>query len=299
MPPGGDWLMELSEVELKWSQRLDRERKARRQAEQHAEQGLRELWLSNQRLETAVAERTAELDRSIAALDFASNASRLLLVDLAASLQRPLETLDNLLTSSSQPDDSIPGPQRHSAQALIANAQATAQMLSIAAHASPAALFSVAESRAPQTVLDELVRRWQIPFARRGKLLTPRLVGRADAISVLWQPLVGAADAVLQSAVQHSLAGALEVELVVTDDDVTIRILDAGLALPDEVLRARDEDHGTTVATTWLIGGEQCIGLAVAQRMVDNVTTHLAVSSTDGDGTCIEVRGVRPKDPNQ
>lgn len=281
--------MELSEVEQKWSQRLDRERKARRQAEQHAEQGLRELWLANQKLEQAVAARTAELDRSLAALDFAERTRRLLLADLADELLHPLEAIESTISRSraTRPDDAeLPAIDEPAARAL-----AVARVLATAAHAVSPLLSTELETRSPQAVMDELVRRWQIPFARRGKLLAPTLSCTEHDVALCWQPLVGAADAVLESASQHSLAGTLDIELAVTPECVSIRIVDTGMSVPS--LSSEGYGSASAAALMWLAGGEHCIGLAVAQRMINGTQTNLFVAPIDDGGTSIEISAAR------
>jgi signal transduction histidine kinase len=282
--------VELSEVEQKWSLRLERERKARRQAEQHAEQGLRELWLANQRLESAVAARTAELDRSLAALDFAARTRRLLLADLADELLHPVEALEIALAraAAAEPDDGTSVLMQR-ARGDAAHAASLTRLLGIAAHAASPTSIPDTESRSPQTVIDELVRRWQIPFARRGKLLAPNLSSADQEVILLWEPLVGAADAVLESAAQHSLAGTLEIELKVSADDVRMHIVDAGLAAPIAAING-----SAPSAVAWLEGGEHCVGIAVAQRMVAGTDITLTVSATDDGGTSIVIRATRP-----
>jgi signal transduction histidine kinase len=281
--------VELSEVEQKWSQRLERERKARRQAEQHAEQGLRELWLANQRLEQAVAARTAELDRSLAALDFAERTRRLLLADLTDELLHPLEAIESAIARGHAADT---GLDLHDLDHLAARAVAVARVLATAAHAVSPVLSTEPEIRSPQTVMDELVRRWQIPFARRGKLLAPNLAGADHDVALCWQPLVGAADAVLESAAQHSLAGTLEIELAVSPEKVTIHIVDTGMPAPS--ISAQGYGTSSAAALMWLACGEQCIGLAVAQRMVNGTQTSLFVAPIEEGGTSIVISATRP-----
>jgi signal transduction histidine kinase len=282
--------VELSEVEQKWSQRLERERKARRQAEQHAEQGLRELWMANQRLEQAVVARTAELDRSLAALDFAERTRRLLLADLADELLHPLEALESAIARGQAADA---GLDLHDLDHLAARALTVARVLATAAHAVSPVLSTEPEIRSPQTVMDELVRRWQIPFARRGKLLAPNLSGADHDVALCWQPLVGAADAVLESAAQHSLAGTLEIELAVAAETVTIHIVDTGMPAPS--ISAQGYGSSSAASLMWLACGEQCIGLAVAQRMVNGTQTSLFVAPIDEGGTSIAISAVRPQ----
>ena len=44
----------------------------------------------------------------------------------------------------------------------------------------------------------------------------------------------------------------------------------------------------------WLACGEQCIGLAVAQRMINGTQTELFVTPIEGGGTSIVIRAIRP-----
>lgn len=54
--------------------RLERERKARRQAEVIAERGMRELWDANRELQTGVRRRTASLEHLVGGIDLAHRA---------------------------------------------------------------------------------------------------------------------------------------------------------------------------------------------------------------------------------
>ena len=54
--------------------RVERERRAREEAEAIAERGMRDLWLANRDLESRVAERTAELELSLQAATMAGQA---------------------------------------------------------------------------------------------------------------------------------------------------------------------------------------------------------------------------------
>ena len=85
------------DTESTWASRLERERRARRQAESIAERGMRELWLSNQTLEQKVSERTAALDRSLVALEKAGRSKLALLRELGHELATPLHAISGHL----------------------------------------------------------------------------------------------------------------------------------------------------------------------------------------------------------
>ena len=73
--------------------RVERERRARHAAEQIAERGMRDLWLANQELESRVAERTVDLERSLRAARMASEAKEAFLGDLGHDLATPLHAV--------------------------------------------------------------------------------------------------------------------------------------------------------------------------------------------------------------
>jgi hypothetical protein len=278
------------DVEQRWAQRLERERKARRQAEKYAEQGLRELWLANQQLEAAVNERKAELDRSLAALDHASHMRRSVLAGMARQVEVPAEALTELMADvdpARLPADLADALSR--ARTLAAEVQRQLTVLAAAAHVDERIAAGDVYERDPQSVIDDLVHRWQLPTARRGKLLSPEVRGSDRSVSLAWEPLIGAADAILDGAAQHSEGGALHVELVVTDSDVVLTITDSGLHLPPGALH-----EPTPSPLHWASIGRRGIGLAVAQRMIDGTACQLRVSQVEG-GTRAEIRSARPQ----
>jgi signal transduction histidine kinase len=78
-------------------QRLARSRESLEQAERIAEQGMRNLWGINKELEARVAERTVDLERSLASTTSASDAKERFLAELGHELATPLHAVLGLL----------------------------------------------------------------------------------------------------------------------------------------------------------------------------------------------------------
>lgn len=158
--------------------RLDRERRARREAELIAERGLREYWQLNSELEARVVDRTAELQRELAGhavvhefvAEYVMSAIGDLEVEGIADRLGWIEVLNELPRSPTG-----------------------------------------ASSIAPVEITDWATRRWQLVLARSGHLLSfdvdhasPRVRARWDVISV-------ALDLLLASTHRRAEPGAVTV----------------------------------------------------------------------------------------
>ena len=77
--------------------RLARERKARREAEEISEHGMRKLWLANQELDARVAERTQTLAEALEQLELANSTRDRLLATLSHEIRTPLNGVMGML----------------------------------------------------------------------------------------------------------------------------------------------------------------------------------------------------------
>ncbi|TFH16883.1 MAG: hypothetical protein E4H05_06745 [Acidimicrobiales bacterium] len=122
-----DPLMSDQERIQRLERRLERERRAREEAEQIAERGMRDLWLANQELEARVAARTVDLERSLRAAHMASEAKETFLAELGHELATPLHAVLGLLELIDS--DTLAGDDRARLEQAATNARQLADLL--------------------------------------------------------------------------------------------------------------------------------------------------------------------------
>ena len=170
--------------------RLVRERAARREAEQIAEDGMRALWESNRELEQRVAERTTELERSLGDARVAAAAKERFLADLGHDLATPLHNVLGLLELV----DTAPlhSSDRNRVADAIAHADRLADLLQglvdLAGADSPVDADDVDELDISEW-LDDVVDTWTRPAARRAQLLVPSVHGESATARSDWARL--------------------------------------------------------------------------------------------------------------
>jgi hypothetical protein len=198
--------------------RLVREQRARRQAEEIAERGIRDLWEANRQLQDRVAQRTAQLQRSSAALSLITQRWATELASAAGTVLADART-------------STPSSGRLGRLARVAIASP-----------GPTSLPPVASSLG--SMADELLGRWQRYVARSGQLLTVSAVHPSVEVVAHWELVVAAVDMSLVALSSHGPGGAVPVELDVVDGVVSVRIHHARLAVPSDAA-ASSRDHAS------------------------------------------------------
>lgn len=279
-----------SNAESKWATRLERERRARRQAEQLAESGMRELWLVNQTLEQKVQERTIALDRSMNALAESGRVRQALFADLGNALSKPLTEVLNAL-GRLHPDRLLPSDRAIVASGISIARQLESLLTALQAvsNVDTEATELALETRDPSRVIDELIHRWQRRAARRGLLLVGTSECDEDVVLLQWQRLVLALDTLLDSTVQHGNPGTLHVKVLVSASNVVVTVEDAGPLLPAEIMN----DPAPT-SLTFVAAGQRGVGLAVVKRMTDEDDSDLKVATTEVGGLHVELSTPRP-----
>jgi hypothetical protein len=232
--------------EEQWTRRLERERRARRQAEQVAEEGMRALWLANQTLEHAVRSRTAAHDREVQALKLASFARLALHARLASELQRTGHPEPGLLQVCIEPPE-LP-----------------------AFDSSEVALHALG---------DETVDRWQRPLARRGMLLETHADtthdAAIDAPGETAPPrgpvalVVAAATLLLEATRETASRGVVHVVWSLTRESLCVRVSDAG---PSVALNADDVSQPASLLARL---GRRGLGLAAVHILAERLPVLL------------------------
>lgn len=264
--------------------RLLRERTARLEAEQIAENGMRSLWKANRDLEQRVAARTAELERSLADARIAAAAKERFLADLGHDLSTPLHNVLGLLELV----DATPLERldRDRLDDVGAHARRLADLLQslvdLAGADSPPALHDMVDRQA-NTWLDTVVDAWTRPAAQRAQLLVPSVNSVQATTTCDWGRLRRALDAVLSNVVVHASAGSVHVDMVVDDESVRIRVADNGPGLLAEIASAPSEPFVSAGPSAG-----SGVGLAIAERALRSAGGELVVNGA-GDHTVVEV----------
>jgi two-component system sensor histidine kinase EvgS len=244
-------------------QRLARSRESLEQAERIAEQGMRNLWGINKELEARVAERTVDLERSLASTTSASDAKERFLAELGHELATPLHAVLGLLELID------PGGLTIADQGRVSEIRDHAVTLSgllnglvDLAGAEGSSAPQHFERRRPSAWLDELIARWTREAAASGQLVAPSVAGHDVEVFLDWDRLTRIVDALMSNAVRHASPGLIEIEVVVAAGDTQVTVTDAGPGMSPAELNTAYEPfikHGSA--------GGVGIGLSLAQRL--------------------------------
>jgi signal transduction histidine kinase len=261
--------------------RLVRERAAREEAEQIAERGMRDLWTANRELEDRVAQRTAELRQSLAAVTMATQAKERFLAELGHELTTPLHAVLGILELTDP--SSLDEINRNNLEAVRTHSLQLAELLHglvelAGAEGAPAAETFV-EQR-PVDWLDAAINDWTKRAAIRGQLLVPTTVGAHEGTVDDWLRLRRMLDAVMSNATTHAGPGAITISLALTDDEIALTVTDSGPGMsPDQVATALEPfvSHGASAG----VG----IGVTIADRLARAAGGSLDLRSDDAGTT--------------
>lgn len=295
---GGDRITRLE-------RRLERERRARIEAEEIAERGMRELWLANQDLESRVEARTVELRRSLLAARQAGQAKEAFLGDLGHDLATPLHAvlghLELIDRAGLDPDDRV---RLDTASANARELAALLKGLVDLAAADGALGPDEIETTDPAQWLDDLVGDWTRRAAGRGQLLVPACRATQPAAAA-WGRLRTIAEVLLDNVVTHAHSGQVTLELDVgddssgpTEDASTIRSAPVGtvsLTVTDSGPGLDDVELATALEPFMRFGQESGlgIGLARAERLARAAGGSVGL---ENQGSCTAARVTLPID---
>lgn len=239
------------------------ERAAREEAERVAERELRRLRQANHDLEGRVAERTAELRRSLAAVTMAAESRERFLADLGGQLTSPLRALPDALGLIDTKGLDIADRER------LADARDAARRLAELlralvdlAGAEAAAQPDDVRDRNPASWLDEVVATWTRRSAKRGLMLVPSVTASGGSVTLDWKRLRTITDAVLENVLAHTTPGGVSIDLTVEPNQVALVVTDAGPGMSEEQLATAFEPF-VAFGDTGGVG----IGLTIADRL--------------------------------
>lgn len=199
-------------------ERLDRERKARRQAEMIAERGMRDLWEINRELQQRVDERTAQIGRLLAGYERAGAA-------WSAVMSDELERLERAAT-----DGTITRSTFEAAVGLAGFARRE--------------LAEESFSARPAAVAADIMQRWQRPIARHGQLLTTDVDTTDDEACVRWDCVIALCEVAIASIVRACDTGVVGVRLAIDGRRLVVSVEHPPIAGESG---ARDLQAATTI----------------------------------------------------
>jgi hypothetical protein len=243
--------------------RLERERRARRQAEIISERGMRELWEVNAELRERVRTRTAALECAIRALQLTEQARSRAVAGLEPG--------------------AAPGQHAGSSHDEVSRSDAMPYIRSLLAPADVGPTDLVPFEIDPLDFADRLLDRWQHPAARAGQLLSVEVVEGAVPAVCDWALVQAFADAVLGGCLRHAAPGALSVTLTAGGDGVALSIRDSGPGFAGgelDVVRDRPP--------RWSVLGPRASHLALVEALADAGSAEWSIDSSEA-GTVVSV----------
>lgn len=223
----------------RYKRRFNRERAARLEAEAIADRGLRELWLANRELDKRVAERTADLERTLEELETVSKTRQDFLSTLSHEMRTPLNGVLGMLELLEQ---YIPDGQPMS---YLEAARDSAEKLNVLIRRmlDLVELSSGTIRLEPRTVLatdliNQTTSRWQHELLKSGRLLTVTSFLDREATLRLdperWQQIV---DELVANTIDHADPGAVRIRIMMEEAVIVTEVEDSGPGIDQDYER--------------------------------------------------------------
>ena len=267
--------------------RIERERRARTDAERIAEDGIRALYDANQSLDRRIADRTRELEHATRRAEAASNARGAFLAHISHEMRTPLNGIAGMLELlAGRIDDT-------EAQSWLASAHLSAEHLDRlfertlrVVELESTDLGAEAHPMDVEEILVAAGDRWRDRCMRNGQLLsvetrTPGgcLVNSTDDCAVVL-------DELLHNVVVHAARGAVTIASELGDDVVRFAVDDSGPGMADGGSQAArpaalDPHESPTTRRTHGSG----LGLALADRIIGALGGSFGTEPNEMGGT--------------
>lgn len=230
-------LQDLTQRIERLERRLDRERRARTDAEQIAEDGLRSLYEANQELDQRILERTAELNAALEQAKAANEAKSVFLGQMSHQINTPLNGLLGMLEllTSELADDQARQWHASATRSAKRLERLTTRLITYV-ELENADLAARGESRWLSDVLSALHDRWHGRCLRSGQLLAVELNPGADCTIHAPRELDLLFDELLSNAVDHAGPGAVTVVARHVDQHAVVEIADPGPGLEPAIV---------------------------------------------------------------
>ena len=260
--------------------RLQRERDARRQAEEISERGMRDLWLANRELDKRVEQRTENLVEALEQLRVATSARERFLSTLSHEMRTPLNGVMGMLELLGQHLAGEQG-QRYldaateSAERLF---QLVTRLLDLVELDSGS--FTTTRSTVNVSSLADAVRdRWQMEALRGGYLLTVMTHGQDDC----WidEPrVVQILNELIDNTLTHATPGAVRIELRSYDEGFLASVSDSGPGIaPELIAELLDSDLSMVDDSAARTAQGLGLGLGICRRIAEAVGGTLELES--------------------
>lgn len=295
-PTTADELAEAQRRIARLNRRLERERRAREEAEGIADRRMRELWLSNQELDERVAEQTKSITAAYDLLERSFDAATRFVSNLSHEMLTPLNGVLGMLELIEQNSHtdilaSYVGTARDSTDRLHLLVRRLLDLVQLAAglvQANPVN-FGVAD------ITGTVEQRWRVKFLQAQKLLTvshaidPDRVFHGDLERTLQ-----IIDEILDNARLHASAGVVDLTLStsINNDGVTALcavVTDAGpgfvpgktSGLFDAILRVDTSPGRATEGAG--------IGIGLAEELAKTLGGAVEITSAPGSPSVVSV----------
>ena len=281
-----------------WLARLQRERRARQEAEHLLETKASELWNANQELEQArdeleekVLERTEALGAAVARAEDASRAKSEFLANMSHELRTPMNGV--LGMASLLEEMPLTADQEECLGVITDSARSLMHLINDILDLSKIESGQMELELVP-TNLDDLIRRvvslLSVRTEERGLRLEYRSKGRvtgyfrADGLRIrqIIMNLVG-------NAVKFTEEGAITISLEEADAGVVIRVADTGVGIPPERVAGIFERFTQADQSTTRRFGGSGLGLTICRLLVEEMGGRISVSSQVGQGSTFSV----------
>ena len=292
----------MSDQESVWKRRLDRERSARKQAENLLDSKSLELWETNQQLarlndelEERIVERTHELDDARVAAEAASRTKSLFLASMSHEIRTPLNAvlgMNRLLLETGLDDE-----QHDLANSMLTSAE---HLLGLINDVLDLSKFEAGKLDLEEVEFDlrRLAEECCELFADSAQAAgvelhgalapgTPeRLVGDPGRLRQVLINLIG-------NAVKFTTAGEVALRIEARESGpgrvrLRVAVSDTGIGIPGDKLQHIFETFSQVDASTTRRFGGTGLGLAICRLIVENMGGELAVHSTLGEGSTFQ-----------
>lgn len=270
--------------------RLDRERRARFEAEQIAERGMRSLYDANVDLDKRIMQRTRELQFALEAAEAANQAKSVFLAQMSHQINTPLNGLMGLLELLETEMRDPQSQEWHAASMRSARRlhRITTRLLTYVA-LEGADLRTGAPIETAGTVLSAAHDRWHASCLRAGQLLSVDLASGAEVRIFAPPELDLLLDELLSNVVEHANAGSATLSARVIDDIVVIELADAGPGIDPNIVQ-RSNNFEADPDQQQKADAEIDLGLALVSRIIGALAgTWDATTTPTGGSVAIAV----------
>ncbi len=285
---------ELSKSLSRFKRRLSREKAARLEAEAIADRGLRELWLANRELDKRVAERTADLERTLEELEVVTKTRENFLSALSHEMRTPLNGVLGMLELLS------PYIEKDQPLTYLGAAQESADNLSVLicrmldlVELSNGTIGISPVETTIGSLTDQITARWQHELLKTGRLLSVSsyvdgtLPVRLDVDR--WHQIV---NELVANTVDHADPGAVKVRIMTNGLNLVVEVEDPGPGIVqefDQITLTRSADFEANRSSDGL-----GLGLVFGRQMAEAMGGRLSVTSRRADRRSDQESGVPP-----